>query len=188
MHVRKPMHNKAKKIAVLGMMAAFSTVLTVLGSIISVNTVFFTAAAAFLTGGVVIFYGMGAGSLFFCVCAALDFLVNPDKLHVFLYLAFALYILICEGSYRGMAGMTPGKKKEWIHRLVRLIVFALLYIPLILFLPRLLVSEKLITMAWFLPVMMPAGFIVWIIYDLAYVQAKKWLCKLLQTTLSGSGQ
>ena len=52
-----------KRITILGMMAALSTVLTVLGTVISVNTVFFTAAAAFLVGIAVISYGMGTGTI-----------------------------------------------------------------------------------------------------------------------------
>ena len=39
--------NKTKKIAILGVFAALSTVFTVLGTVISVNTVFFTALAAY---------------------------------------------------------------------------------------------------------------------------------------------
>ena len=50
--------NKTRAIAVLGVMAALSTVLTVLGTVISVNTVFFTAAAAFLTGIALTGWGM----------------------------------------------------------------------------------------------------------------------------------
>lgn len=164
-----------KKITILGMMAALSTVLTVLGTVISMNTVFFTAAAAFLVGIAVIFYGMGTGAVYLCVCAALDFFINPNKLHVFLYLALAFYILVCEGSYRGMAKMPDGTKKEWLHRLVRFLIFAVLYVLLLIFLPQLLVSDKLFTRQWFLPVMLGAGVVVWIIYDLAYLEAKRWM-------------
>lgn len=166
---------KAKTIAILGMMAALSTVLTVLGTVISVNTVFFTAAAAFLAGIAVIYYGMGAGTLFLCVCAALDFLVNPNKLHVFLYLALAIYILVCEGSYQAMGKMAPGRRKEWLHRFMRFLVFAILYTLLVIFLPQLLVSDKLLNRSWFLPVMFAVGVIAWVLYDLAYLEVKKWI-------------
>ena len=172
---------KAKTIAILGMMAALSTVLTVLGTVISVNTVFFTAAAAFLTGIAVIYYGIGAGTVFLCVCAALDFLVNPNKLHVFLYLALAIYILVCEGSYQKMEKMAPGRKKEWLHRFMRLLVFAVLYTLLVIFLPQLLVSDKLFAKKWFVPVMFAVGVIVWVLYDLAYMEAKKWICAKFHT-------
>lgn len=172
---------KAKTIAILGMMAALSTVLTVLGTVISVNTVFFTAAAAFLTGIAVIYHGMGTGALFLCVCAALDFFVNPNKLHVFLYLALSIYILVCEGSYQAMEKMAPGRKKEWLHRFVRFLVFALLYTLLVIFLPQLLVSDKLLAKSWFMPVMFAMGVVIWFIYDLAYVEAKKWICSKFHT-------
>lgn len=185
MHVGKDRYNRTKngrtvsdfvkRMSVLGMMAALSTVLTVLGTVISVNTVFFTAAAAFLVGIAVVFYGMGAGTLFLCVSAALDFLVNPNKLHVFLYLALAIYILICEGSYQGMAALPSGRKKEWLHRLIRLCVFAVLYVLLVLFLPQLLVSDRLTGRPWFFPAMGAAGLVAWVVYDLAYLEAKKWI-------------
>ena len=85
--------NKTKKMAILGVLAALSTVLTVLGTVISVNTVFFTAAAAFLLGIVVVRFGMRYGTVFFAVCSVLDFIFNPNKIHLFLYLAFAGYLL-----------------------------------------------------------------------------------------------
>ena len=88
--------NKTKKIAILGVFAALSTVFTVLGTVISVNTVFFTALAAYLLGIIVVRFGIKEGILFYFVCAALDFFVNPDKMHVILYLALAAYILFCK--------------------------------------------------------------------------------------------
>ena len=75
--------NKTKKIAILGVFAALSTVFTVLGTVISVNTVFFTALAAYLLGIIVVRFGIKEGILFYFVCAALDFFVNPDKMHLF---------------------------------------------------------------------------------------------------------
>ena len=95
--------NKTKKIAILGVFAALSTVFTVLGTVISVNTVFFTALAAYLLGIIVVRFGIKEGILFYFVCAALDFFVNPNKMHVILYLALAAY----------NAG--PGNVKKWLE-------------------------------------------------------------------------
>jgi len=159
--------SKTKRIAMLAVMAALSTVLTVLGTVISVNTIFFTAAAAFLVGIVVVLYGMRAGCLYFCVCLALDFLINPNKLHGFLYLALAGYILISECSYRVI-------KKEKKHKFLRFFVFEVCYVPLVLFVPGLFVSNSLYKNSWFLPVMLVAGVVAWLVYDLAYTAAKKW--------------
>lgn len=175
MHIKQ-----SKKIAVLGIMAALSTVLTVLGTVISVNTVFFTAAAAFLTGIAVIYCGMGYAAAYYAVCLLLDVLVNPDKMNVILFAALAGYILLAEGSYCGMHKMPDGKKKEWLHRGIRLLLFEVMYLPLILFLPQLFVSETILAAAWFLPLMIPAGIVCWFIYDAAYFGAKRWIGVKLQ--------
>ncbi len=168
MHVKK-----ARTIAVLGIMAAFGTVLLLLGTVIAVNTLFFTAAAAFLAGLAVVFYGVGCGAVYVCVCGLLDFLFNPDKLHVLLYLAMAGYLVLAEGSYRGMKKMADGRKKEWVHRGLRLLFFGALYVPVLLFMSGLFLPERIRTAEWYLPVLLPAGFFVWLIYDAAYSAVKK---------------
>ena len=112
--------NKTKKIAILGVFATLSTVFTVLGTVISVNTVFFTALAAYLLGIIVVRFGIKEGILFYFVCARLDFFVNPDKMHVILYLALAAYILLSEGIFLLMQKKNP---KEWVHCVIRLVIF-----------------------------------------------------------------
>ena len=163
--------NKTKKVVMLGVLAALSTVLSVLGTVISVNTLFFTAAAAFLVGIVVILYGMGYGGLYFISCVCLDFLLNPNKLHGFLYLALAGYIFLSEGSYRALK---ERKKKDGIHKVLRGAIFVCCYVPMVLFVPQLLVSATLYQKTWFLPIMFVIGVVAWLIYDLAYMVAKKW--------------
>lgn len=164
--------NQTHKLAVMAVMAALSTVLTVLGTVISVNTVFFTAAAAFLAGIIVTCYGKRAGVLFFAVCAVLDFLVNPDKLHVILYLCLAGYTVLSELTY-GVLKIRENKKKERVHRVIRFVFFAVIYSPLILFLPRLVISENIIKKSGLLPVMIVGGIVGWIVYDAAYAAFKK---------------
>lgn len=165
--------SKTKIIAVLSVMAALSTVLTVLGTVISVNTVFFTAAAAFLVGISVCSYGMGYGTIFFFVCLALDFFINPNKLHVLLYLVLAGYILLSEGTYLLLGRMKDGKGKEWLHRGIRLVIFEVLYLPVLIFIPKLFASDTMLAKPWFMLVMIPGGVLVWFIYELAYFVVKK---------------
>lgn len=161
---------KTKKIAVLGVMAALSTVLMILGTMISVNTLFFTAMASFFVGIIRNRYGSGYGVFFYAVCAALDFLCNPNPLHVFLYLILAGYILLSEILYKVLP--LYGRKKDWIHRGVRLALFAVCYVPLVVWMPQLILSEKLIQMEWFLVAAFAFGLVVWIVYDIAYVAFK----------------
>ncbi len=175
------LNEKTKTIAVLSVMAALSTVFAVLGTLIAVNTLFFTAAAAFLVGIAVCRYGMKYGMLYFCVCLALDFVLNPDKLHVLLYLALAGYLLLSEGTWiilsKGRKASTaqPGKKKIWIHRLIRLAIFAAIYLPFLFLAPQIILSGDLLEVSWYRYVMIPVGFVVWVIYDLAYFSAKTFI-------------
>lgn len=164
--------SQTKKIATLGVLAALSTVLTVLGTIISVNTVFFTAAAAFLAGIVTIRYGKASGIVFYFVCAALDFIVNPNKIHVILYLGLTAYLLISEIIYMLLRNNNL-KLKEILHCAIRFVVFAVIYFPLILCIPQLFVSEEFLSKEWFLPAMIVGGIIGWFVYDLAYASFKK---------------
>lgn len=161
--------NKTKKIAILGVLAALSTVLTVLGTVISVNTVFFTALASYLAGIVVVRFGMKEGLLFYFVCAALDFFVNPNKLHVVLYLALAAYILCAEGTFR----ILQKKKIERLHSVIRFIVFLVLYVPLLIFFPKLLIAKSLQEMTAFYPVMFFSGVVGWFVFDFAYKVFKR---------------
>ena len=147
--------NKTKKIAILGVFAALSTVFTVLGTVISVNTVFFTALAAYLLGIIVVRFGIKEGNFF----------VNPNKMHVILYLALAAYILLSEGIFLLMQKKNP---KEWVHCVIRLMIFLLIYVPMIFFFPKLLFGDAMQKMTAFYPLLIPAGVIGWLVYDVAY--------------------
>ncbi len=180
---------KTKKMAMLGIMAALSTVLAVLGTVISVNTVFFTAAAAFLAGIAVVQYGLGLGVIFFLVCSTLDFLVNPNSFHILLYIVFAGYLVVSEGSYKWLKKW-DGRVKEWIHRGIRFVVFSFLYVPVMIFLPGLFVAETALEQwmeaDWFFPVLLTAGIPFWILFDISYFIVKKEVIKILRTVNGGN--
>ena len=170
---------KTKQLAVLAVMAALSTVLTVLGTVISINTVFFTSAAAFLVGIAAVEIGFGAGSVFFLVCLFLDFLINPNKLHGFLYLFLALYTLLSEAAYAALKRVKNRKRREGICGGLRCLLFSLCYLPLALLFPRLLVPETLAARSWYVPAMAVIGVLFWIFYDAAYIEVKKLVSRRL---------
>ena len=58
------MHVKAKKIAIGGLMLAFSIVSMLLGNILESNTVFFLALASFFVGIIIREFGMKTGCAF----------------------------------------------------------------------------------------------------------------------------
>lgn len=121
--------------------------------------------AAYLLGIIVVRFGIKEGILFYFVCAALDFFVNPNKMHVILYLALAAYILLSEGIF-----FTDAKKES--ERMGSLCNKAC-DIPFdicsddILF-PKLLFGDAMQKMTAFYPLLIPAGVIGWLVYDVAY--------------------
>lgn len=173
--------DRTKTLVVLSAMAALSTVFTVLGTVIVVNTLFFTAAAAFFVGIVVCRYGMKYGILYFFVCSALDFILNPNKLNVLLYMALAGYLLLSEGIWRAMLKRGSSEKTRMrCHRGIRLLIFEAIYLPFLFWAPQLLVSPKVLQFSWYVYVMIPAGIVAWVIYDLAYFSAKNFIQTRLQ--------
>lgn len=168
----------AKRMAVLAMMAALSMVLILLGTVIPVNTLFFTAAAAYMTGIAVVLYGKVQGSVYFAVCLSLDFFLNPDKLHVFLFVLFGGYILISEITYRLLTEKRKDRTKERIHRVIRLCLFMAGYVPMVCLVPDLFVEgttlSRWVHASWFIMAAVAAGVIFWWIYDAAYGSFKGW--------------
>lgn len=82
-----------------------------------------------MTGIAVVLYGKVQGSVYFAVCLSLDFFLNPDKLHVFLFVLFGGYILISEITYRLLTEKRKDRTKERIHRVIRLCLFMAGYVP-----------------------------------------------------------
>ena len=169
---------RTRMVATLGVMAAISAILLVLGTLISINTVFFTALAAFLVGISVVKYGFGAGLMLFLGCSVLDLVLNPDKFHVLLYLAMAGFILFSEGSYKLLEKRIadPGKCNK-IHLICRIAVFFIVYMPLAIWVPRLFLTETAVAnlygnewIYWALP---GVGVVAFVIYDLAYLFVKR---------------
>ena len=91
--------------------------------------------------------------------------MNPNKMHVILYLALAAYILLSEGIFLLMKKKNP---KEWVHCVIRLVIFLLIYVPMIFFFPKLLFGDAMQKMTAFYPLLIPAGVIGWLVYDVAY--------------------
>ena len=169
---------RTKMIAALAIMTAVSTVFLLIGTFIAVNTVFFTAAASFLVGIIVVKYGVGAGLMLFMGSAILDLILNPDKFHVILYLAMGGFILIAEATYKLLEKryMNP-MTRNLLHLVIRLAVFFALYIPVAIFFPMLFLSGETWSMfsdlGWVRYVLPGVGVVAFVVFDLAYLFVKK---------------
>ena len=156
----------AKKIAVSGLLAALSVVLMYLSSVLETSSLFFIAAASFCVGVVVREWNFGGGTGFYIASVCLNFLLAPNKMYCITFAAMGLYLLLTEWLWRKIADAKEMKKRNlklWIGKYV---IFNLIYIPIIGFVPNLFVAKEISSQM--LMVIWAAGQVAILVYDYAY--------------------
>lgn len=160
------MHVNAKKIAVSGLLAAFTVVMMTLSSVIETSTLFFIAAASFCVGIVIREWGISSGTVFLVGTVFLNLIVAPNKLYCITLAGMGLYLLLSEFLWKKIAdaeAMEHRVAKLWLGKYV---IFNLIYLPVILFMPNILfakeVTDGLLIVFW------AAGQIALFVYDYAY--------------------
>lgn len=164
------MHIKTKQLTVSAMLLAVSVLLVYMGNVIESSTLFFLATAAFGAGIMQREYGLKSGLILWVATVLLGLLIVPQKLYLLTYSAFALYILITEGIWNRLCRIQEEKKRRRTFLLVRLVVFLVLYIPLVIALPRLILNTALTQKAGHLlyPVLIGFGLCFLVLFDRAY--------------------
>lgn len=167
------MHIKAKQIAILGMLAAGVTLAIILASVIEMNTLFLLAAASFAVGIAIREFGLNMGIGFWLACMLLGLILSPNKIYILTFGALSLSIVVDEASYV-LLEKTGTKSMKKIHLIVKLMYFNLIYVPLIIFFPKLIYGGRMNIV--FTVVAIILGQIAWFIYDKAYhyVQYTLW--------------
>lgn len=167
------MHVKAKQVAILGMLAAVVTIAIIMASVIETNTLFLLAAASFAIGIAIREFGMGSGIGFWLACLFLGVLLSPNKIYILTFGMLSLYIIADEASYI-LIMKSRKKPSKFIHGMVKLLCFNLIYVPLIIFFPKLIYAGKISIVVIIAGLF--AGQIAWFIYDRAYeyVQETLW--------------
>lgn len=99
-----------------GMLTAIGVLLIVLSGVAENITLFLLALAAFLEGVMIRCFSFKAGVLYFFAVSFLGFILAPQKLYVFTFAAFGLYIMLAEFLESGkMHHFSPVK---WIIKLL----------------------------------------------------------------------
>lgn len=164
------MHLSTKHLSLLGLLLAFSVVLTVLSGIIETSTLFLLAAASFFVGIAFRETNKLLGVAFYLASVFLSFILAPNKMYCITYGAISLYIVLIEL----LGGKVIGKEnRENISRIKRLQLIALklglfniIFVPILIFFPQLIIARDLnllLSIAFFL-----GGQVVFFIYDKAY--------------------
>lgn len=151
------MHVKPKEIAFLGILLALTCILVYLGNVIEPNTMFFLCAASFCLGIAFSECGKRLGIGFFVACTLLTFILIPNKIYCITLAAINLYIVGAEC----LKGCFP---KAFLS--IKFILFNILYIPALLFMPQLIYKGKvkgvMVLGIWV------AGQVAFAIYDYTY--------------------
>ena len=87
---------KSKEVAWSGLTMALTVILIVLSGVIESSSLFILALASFATGIVERKFSLRTGIAFTIGAALIGFFVAPQKLYVFTYLGFSIYVVVAE--------------------------------------------------------------------------------------------
>lgn len=168
------MHVGAKRMAISGILLAFTVICMFLGGVIETNTLFLLAAASYFVGIIQKEFGLKFGWAFWIAAIALGFILVPNKFYVLSYGGMGLYILLIETTWKMLGNHPEIGKREKLFWLIKYIIFNLMYIPAVLVFQKLLFAKSLSGIL--IASVLAAGQIGLFIYDRAYeyVQANIW--------------
>lgn len=129
---------KGKKIAFLGLLLAVTILLIIISSVFEFNTLFLLAAAAFCVGIALREYGISLGIGFYMASIILGFLLAPNKMYMITYGAMGLYIVGREFAWVMLDRSKRKKEPIVIYWIIKYAIFNLLYIPIIILMPKLI--------------------------------------------------
>lgn len=133
----------AKKLAFLGLLLAFDVLLIILSQILEFNTLFLLAAASFCVGIAIRESNIRIGFGFYIAGLLLGVILSPNKLYCITYAAMGLYVLVSEFLYDKMIYIKKVSSRVKLLWLAKYILFNLMYIPMLMFMPRLIYSGQL---------------------------------------------
>ena len=160
------MHITTKKMAFAGLTLALAVLAIVLSGVLEINTFFLLAAAAYLNGVVIRECGIRFGTAFYLAAILLGLLLAPNKLYCVTFGALGFYILAVEFLYPFLGKLQGHKKRRRIFWIIKYLVFNLMYLPILIFLPTLLFPAGI--HGTFLLLLIAGGQIAVLVYDKAY--------------------
>ncbi len=172
------MHLGTKRLAFLGLLLAIAVSCTILGSVIETSTFFFLAAGSYLVGVAYLETNLSYGIAFYLASVFLSLILAPNKLYCLTFAAMSGYLLATElirkllvnQHMKKLATLEHEKvSKPLINRFLwlwKIIIFNVIYIPILIFAPKLIFAGQLSSVTMLL--LLCGGQLVLIIYDLAY--------------------
>ena len=161
----------AKKIAFLGLLLSCTVILVILSGILEFNTLFLLAGASFSTGIAIRECGLRIGFGFYIAGVLLGLMLAPNKLYCLTFAAMGLYLITIEFFWEKLASAQWYKNRSRIFWIIKYVLFNMMYLPTIIFLPQ-LVYQGDISTGLLVPLLL-GGQIMLFIYDKAYSYFQK---------------
>lgn len=161
------MHVKGREIAVTGLLAGFTVVLMTLSSVIESSSLFFIAGASFCVGIVIREWGLKMGAAFLVATIFLNLLVAPNKMYCITFAAMGVYLFLSEWLYEKIANALRLKNRRAVLWIGKYVVFNMIYLPMLCFLPELFFAKK-VSQAFMIGFVV-VGQVVFFVYDQAYM-------------------
>lgn len=167
------MHVETKRVALTGLLAAVAVLLVSLGAVFETNTLYLIAAASFCVGIVIREWGMIRGAAFWLACVILCMMLAPNKIYGITFAAMGLYLLFSEWLWERMASVKNAKHRMFILWTGRYLFFNCMYVPVVLFFPKLLFSKSVSGLLFWGVVL--AGEIMLFVYEIAYSYFQRYV-------------
>lgn len=161
------MHVKAKKIAVMGLLAAFAVLLLIFSAVIETNSLFLITAAAFCVGIVIREWGTVSGAVFLAGTFLLGLIIAPNRLYCITFLAMGVYLLADEVLWEKIANSGKLKNRKATLWIGRYIIFNCIFLPVLFFFPALLFGGKTVEIVFWIALV--GGEIGLFVFEKAYV-------------------
>ncbi len=169
---------KNREIAFLGIMMAFAVLLQTLGGYIESSTLFFLAAASFLSGIVERNFSIPVSVAFLTGCTLLGFFLAPQKAYIATYFLFSVYVIAAE-FFEKKIYFGEEKKSPVLEWLVKGAIYHVFLFLTLFFLRKFLgweemMENRIVAVLYkhrilFFAVILVAAEGFWLLFDRAYI-------------------
>ena len=163
---------KSKEVAGSGITMALTVILIVLSGVIESSSLFILALASFATGIVERIFSLRTGIAFTIGAALIGFFVAPQKLYVFTYLGFSIYVVVAEYFRdKKIYGIKPFVIKGVLYHVLLAAAVALVncFVGFDMFLENSFINNISKIQVLYYLVLFVFAEALWILFDKAYI-------------------
>jgi len=168
--------------AFLGLLLAVTALLIILSGVLEFNTLFLLGAASFGVGIAIRESNIRYGTGFYLGAILIGLILAPNKLYCITFAAMGFYIIVIEYSFDKLVNIQNNRRRIRLYWVIKYITFNLMYLPMLLFLPRLIYQGNINPILTL--ILLLAGQVVLFVYDMAYNYFQKYIWSRVRNKLT----